>query len=224
MFAYCLNNPANYYDPTGCIAIVDDIAVAVIVVLICVTAFAATELLVVNAPSIQKGWESLWTAAAEAAANLTDAIAIPKEKADSVTKEAENTILPARKPHQYFGAEISNGSLRFITGQMDFDTAVIWVNSQAAFGCRSAGSLWGVYTLSEKDAKDLGNYFNDKYPYGLEHHGAHIKSKYKHPPFLVTIISKGDYIAILLNFIFGMEWLNMNRRCYYAAIFLKLCR
>ena len=30
---------------------------------------------------------------------------------------------------------------------------------------------------------------------------------------LIIIIWIMDYMVILLNFIFGMEWLNINRRC-----------
>ena len=152
--------------------------------------FAIIALIAVNTPTFQSSWEILWTDAADAVSSLVDSVAasIEATKSKSVAKaetesKAEDTTLPVRKPHQYFGAEISNGSLQFITGPMDFDTAVIWVNSQAAFGYRSAGSLWGVYTLLEKDAKDLGNYFKIYGRGDLIYHPAHSKKSTCNPPF-----------------------------------------
>ena len=103
---------------------------------------------------------------------------------DVATAPDKASELPTRKPGQYFGAEINNnGYICFITEPMNFDTTISWINSQACFGHRPAGDLWGIYTLSEKDAKNLANYFNDVRPYGLSYHEAHTGSDKKHPPF-----------------------------------------
>lgn len=189
MFAYCLNNPVNMADTDGQMpAFLVGLGAALggpVGIAIAVTGVAVIALVVVNTPEFQKGWENLYTGAAEAVSSLTASIeatkskSIAEAKADSKDKDI---TLPTRKPHQYFGVEITNKSLRFITGPMTYDMAIDWVSSQASDNLRGRWESWGVYTLLKSDAERLGNYFNQKTG-GLIFQNNHSKSSSCNPPF-----------------------------------------
>ena len=54
MFAYCNNDPVNYRDPLGNIAIVDDVILGIGLLLSAIV--TATVVAIVSSPPIQEGW------------------------------------------------------------------------------------------------------------------------------------------------------------------------
>lgn len=90
LFAYCVNNPVRYSDPSGYIALVDDAAI-----LLALGMFLAGTALIayVNTPSFQRSWSNLCSSIGRAVSGAWNWI---KSAFTSVTKTISNTVSKAQ--------------------------------------------------------------------------------------------------------------------------------
>ena len=119
MFAYCLNNPANYIDPSGNVALVDDVvifsAMAVVIALILlppppVLDVIATELAQLVTTTIEKisYAANILTAKTKGKERVKDT-GLAQESDEEVSSKAHDKSLPKSEQHRYQKEEKARG-------------------------------------------------------------------------------------------------------------------
>ena len=77
----------------------------------------------------------------------------------------------------FYGVDLFNGSMNYITGEMDFNTAATWAVQVVASNKYSSRESWGLYTEKRSDAEAMTIYLGQSLLYTHDekkkHHYAH---------------------------------------------------
>lgn len=170
MFAYCENNPVNYLDPNGYVALVDDLVYALI-------ALTAATVAICSTSFFQKGWSAFWNAVGNGLSSIGNAIwngasaawnwsknkiknAINAVKKFNTIVNADSKIKSKVKKHsktRYWSATLKSGYVN-IGKSLSYSEAKSYVKNGKS-----------VFTVTKSEAKALAkSAYGGKKPVGPE--------------------------------------------------------
>lgn len=170
MFAYCENNPVNYLDPNGYVALIDDLVYALI-------ALAAATVAICSSSFLQKGWSAFCNAVGNGLSSIGNAIwngasaawnwsknkiknAINAVKKFNTIVNADSKIKSKVKKHsktRYWSATLKSGYVN-IGKSLSYSEAKSYVKNGKS-----------VFTVTKSEAKALAkSAYGGKKPVGPE--------------------------------------------------------